>query len=193
MSNIVDLRIRNEIETEAAAWIVQLHGKKPTEKDLRALGDWMNRSPYHREAIGRLAAVWDDANALTALLEEAQHAPHRTPRLVWRVPRPLAAAFGAAAALGLALAGSYAQTPATVARGKDIAERVCAGCHAIDGRQGSTVMGADVPSFRALADRPYRTPESLQAYIMTPRHPMPAIPLELNEIRDVVDYIRSLN
>jgi mono/diheme cytochrome c family protein len=87
---------------------------------------------------------------------------------------------------------SYAQTPATVARGKDIAERVCAGCHAIDGRQGGTVMGADVPSFRALADRPYRTPESLQAYIMTPRHPMPAIPLELSEIRDVVDYIQSL-
>ena len=101
-------------------------------------------------------------------------------------------ALSVAAALGLALAGSYAQTPATVARGKDIAERVCAGCHAIDGRQGGTVMGADVPSFRALADRPYRTPESLQAYIMTPRHPMPAIPLELSEIRDVVDYIQSL-
>jgi mono/diheme cytochrome c family protein len=97
-----------------------------------------------------------------------------------------------AAVLGLALAGSYAQTPATVARGKDIAERACAGCHAIDGRQGGTVMGTDVPSFRALANRPYRKPESLQAYIMTPRHPMPAIPLELNEIRDVVDYIQSL-
>jgi mono/diheme cytochrome c family protein len=101
-------------------------------------------------------------------------------------------ALSVAAALGLGLARSYAQTPATVARGKDIAERVCAGCHAIDGRQGGTVMGADVPSFRALADRPYRTPESLQAYIMAPRHPMPAIPLELNEIRDVVDYIQSL-
>jgi mono/diheme cytochrome c family protein len=97
-----------------------------------------------------------------------------------------------AAALGLTLTGSNAQTPASVARGKDIAERVCAGCHAIDGRQGGTVMGTDVPSFRALADRPYRTPESLQSYIMTPRHPMPAIPLELNEIRDVVGYIQSL-
>ena len=97
-----------------------------------------------------------------------------------------------AAAVGLALAGSYAQTPATVARGREIAERVCAGCHAIDGREGGTVMGTDVPSFRALAGKPYRTPERLQAYIMTPRHPMPAIPLELNEIRDVVDYIQSL-
>ena len=97
-----------------------------------------------------------------------------------------------AAALGLALAESYAQTSATIARGKDIAERACAGCHVIDGHQGGTVMGTDVPSFRALADKPYRTPERLRAYIMMPRHPMPAIPLELNEIRDVVDYIRSL-
>jgi hypothetical protein len=53
-------------------------------------------------------------------------------------------------------------------------------------------MGTDVPSFRAIAAKPYGTPESLKAYIMTPRHPMPAIPLELNEIRDVVDYIQSL-
>jgi mono/diheme cytochrome c family protein len=83
-------------------------------------------------------------------------------------------------------------TPATIVRGKDIAERACAGCHAINGRQDGTVFGADVPSFRALAGRPYRTPESLQAYIMTPRHPMPAIPLDLNEIRDVVDYLQSL-
>lgn len=96
------------------------------------------------------------------------------------------------AALGLLLVASHAQTPASVARGKDIAERACVGCHAIDGRQSGTVMGTDVPSFRTLADRPYRTPEHLQAYIMTPRHPMPAIPLELNEIRDVVDYIQSL-
>jgi mono/diheme cytochrome c family protein len=97
-----------------------------------------------------------------------------------------------AAVLVLPLSAAYAQTPATVARGKEIAERACAGCHAIDGRQGDTFQSTDVPSFRALAGRPYRTPESLQAYIMTPRHPMPAIPLELNEIRDVVDYIKSL-
>ena len=101
-------------------------------------------------------------------------------------------ALWVAATLGLPLAGSYAQTPATIVRGKGIAERACAGCHAIDGRQDGTVFGADVPSFRALAGRPYRTPESLQAYIMTPRHPMPAIPLDLNEIRDVVDYLQSL-
>jgi mono/diheme cytochrome c family protein len=102
--------------------------------------------------------------------------------------------FALQAAGVLALAGlpTHAQTQAAVARGQEIAERVCAGCHAIDGRPGGTAQGTDVPSFRALANRPYRTPESLQAFIMTPRHPMPAIPLELSEIRDVVAYIQSL-
>jgi mono/diheme cytochrome c family protein len=84
------------------------------------------------------------------------------------------------------------QTQAAAARGKALAERVCAGCHAINDKQGSTAQAADVPSFRAIADRPYRTAESLQAAIMTPRHPMPAIPLELAEIRDVAAYIQSL-
>jgi mono/diheme cytochrome c family protein len=108
------------------------------------------------------------------------------------IGRAASYAVSVGVALGLAGAAAYSRTPATVARGKDIAERACAGCHAIDGRQGGTVLQADVPSFRSLAGRPYRTPESLQAYIMTPRHPMPAIPLELSEIRDVVDYIQSL-
>jgi mono/diheme cytochrome c family protein len=96
------------------------------------------------------------------------------------------------AALVALLAPAHAQTQATLARGKEIAERVCAGCHAVNDKQGSTVQGTDVPSFRAIAGRPYKTPESLQAVIMTPRHPMPAIPLELAEIRDVVAYIQSL-
>ena len=109
-----------------------------------------------------------------------------------KASRMLLSALQVAVVLGLASLPAHGQTQATVARGKEIAERLCAGCHAIDGRQGSTVQGTDVPSFRALADRPYRTPERLQAFIMTPRHPMPAIPLELSEIRDVVAYIQSL-
>jgi mono/diheme cytochrome c family protein len=106
--------------------------------------------------------------------------------------RTLLSALQVAAALGLASPPAHGEPQAAIARGKEIAERVCAGCHAIDGQQGGTVQGTDVPSFRALADRPHRTPESLQAIIMTPRHPMPAIPLELSEIRDVVAYIQSL-
>ncbi len=98
----------------------------------------------------------------------------------------------AAVALGWLCPAALGQTPADVGRGKEIAERVCAGCHAVNDKPGSNVQGTDVPSFRALANRPRWTPESLQAFIMTPRHPMPAIPLELKEIRDVIAYIQSL-
>jgi hypothetical protein len=40
-----------------------------------------------------------------------------------------------------------------------IAERLCVGCHAIDGRTGGTYQTTDVPSFRANASRSNRTPE----------------------------------
>ncbi len=98
----------------------------------------------------------------------------------------------ALAALVLAAPAARTQTQTPAARGKEIAERVCAGCHAINDKSGAIMQDTSVPSFRAIASRPQRTPEGLQTYIMTPRHPMPAIPLELKEIRDVVSYIQSL-
>jgi mono/diheme cytochrome c family protein len=113
--------------------------------------------------------------------------------------RTLWSALAVAAVIGLgsnalspALSPALGQPPPSVGRGKEIAERLCVGCHAINDKQGSTEQRADVPSFRAIAIRPYKTAEALQAAIMTPRHPMPAIPLELAEIRDVVAYIQSL-
>lgn len=77
-----------------------------------------------------------------------------------------------------------------IARGQEIAERVCAGCHTINGPKGTAIT--DVPSFRAIAGRPNPTAQRLEAFIMTPHRPMPGIPLELSEIRDVVAYILSL-
>jgi hypothetical protein len=49
-----------------------------------------------------------------------------------------------------------------------------------------------VPSFRVIAARPNQARERLETYIMVPHRPMPAIPLELSEVRDVVAYILSL-
>ena len=87
---------------------------------------------------------------------------------------------------------AYAQTPSELLRGQEIAERACAGCHAIDGQQGGTIQGTVVPSFRAIAGRPDWTRERLQAFIMMPHRPMPGIPLSLAEVKDVAAYIRSL-
>jgi mono/diheme cytochrome c family protein len=87
---------------------------------------------------------------------------------------------------------AHGQNRADVARGREIAERACAGCHAIDGGQGSIIQGTQAPSFRSLSSHPLWTAESLQTFILTPKHPMPAMPLQLAEINDLVAYIQSL-
>lgn len=84
-----------------------------------------------------------------------------------------------------------AQTQSAVISGQGIAERACGGCHAIDGSAGSTIQGTAVPTFRAIAGRGW-TAERLEAFITTPHRPMPATPLRLSEVRDLVAYIQSL-
>ena len=91
-------------------------------------------------------------------------------------------------AVGLA---AHAQTEASILRGRDIAHRACVGCHAMNGTQGGSIQGIEVPSFSAIAGRNWSA-ERLQAFIMTPHRPMPATPLPLSEVRDLVDYIVSL-
>ena len=86
---------------------------------------------------------------------------------------------------------AQAQTQSNIVRGQGIAERACAGCHAMDGGQGSVVQGIAVPSLRAIAGRGWSA-ERLQAFITTPHRPMPATPLEMSEVRDLADYIPSL-
>jgi mono/diheme cytochrome c family protein len=96
-----------------------------------------------------------------------------------------------AAALGGLAQQAHAQTQSAIVRGQGIAERACAGCHATNGSAGSTIQGRNVPTFRAIAGQGW-TPQRLQAFITTPHRPMPAIPLDMSEIRDVVAYILSL-
>jgi mono/diheme cytochrome c family protein len=106
--------------------------------------------------------------------------------------RVLLPQFLIALALYGATSVAHGQTKPSIARGQEVAQRTCAGCHALEGQQGITVQGVVVPTFRAIANLPNRTPERLEAFIMTPHRPMPATPLELAEVRDVVAYILSL-
>ena len=101
-------------------------------------------------------------------------------------------ALQVAAGLCVLAPAAHGQTPAAIARGQEIAERACGGCHAIAGRPGSTVQGTAAPSFGAIAGRPNQTSQRLQSFIMTPHRPMPGIPLSLAEVNDVVAYILSL-
>ena len=96
-----------------------------------------------------------------------------------------------AVVLAASLSAAQAQTAASIARGQEIAERACAGCHALGDQPGRTVGGISVPSFRAIAGRPNQTPQRLQSFIMTPHRPMPGTPLSLAEVNDVVAYLLS--
>jgi mono/diheme cytochrome c family protein len=85
----------------------------------------------------------------------------------------------------------HAQTQSDIIIGQGVAERACAGCHSINGSRGGTIEGKDVPTFRAIAGKGWSA-ERLQAYIATPHRPMPAVPLEMSDIRHVAAYILSL-
>lgn len=72
-------------------------------------------------------------------------------------------------------------------RGREVAERVCVGCHAIE--PGVQPRQADVSSFEAIANRPNRTVQSIVDAMYAPHPAMPGIPLTTQEMRDVAAYI----
>jgi len=103
-----------------------------------------------------------------------------------------AAALVLLAAVAASPAGAQTQTAGGNAqRGREIAERLCATCHAVSASPSATVS-ADVPPFAAIARRPDATAERLAGRIIIPHPAMPAMQLTVAEIRDVIAYILSL-
>jgi len=83
---------------------------------------------------------------------------------------------------------AWAQQPAAnPAHGREVAEKVCAGCHAIE--PGVQPRQADIPSFPAIANRRGRTVEFIIDAMYHPHPVMPGIPLTTQEMRDVAAYI----
>jgi cytochrome c len=76
-------------------------------------------------------------------------------------------------------------------RGQELSARLCSGCHSVSPDQAATV-NADVPTFRAIADRPETTAERLAGRIIVPHPPMPNVQLTVAEMRDIIAYILSL-
>ncbi|MCW5771539.1 MAG: cytochrome c [Rhodospirillaceae bacterium] len=100
--------------------------------------------------------------------------------------RTISAAGFAALAM---LATARAESP-DPARGRAVAERSCAKCHAI--APGRTGPEPAIPSFMQMARDPDHTRASLRQMIELPHHEMPAQSLTRAEIDDVVAYILSL-
>ena len=75
--------------------------------------------------------------------------------------------------------------------GKELAARLCSGCHIVAPGSAATA-NPDIPTFAAIAGRGDATPEHLAGRIIIPHPPMPNTQLTMAEIRDVVAYIMSL-
>ena len=105
----------------------------------------------------------------------------------------VAGVVGLAISLGLAGANrAWSQfSPGDAQRGRTVAERACASCHAI-ALGTETTRGSDVPSFAAIAKREKVTAEYLAGRIIIPHPRMPDASLTLSEVRDVIAYILSV-
>jgi cytochrome c len=84
-----------------------------------------------------------------------------------------------------------AQVRGDPTRGYQLAQRLCATCHAIDA-SGTATVNPDVPSFSAIARQPNATAERLAGRIIIPHPAMPNTQLTVTEIRDVIAYILTL-
>jgi mono/diheme cytochrome c family protein len=97
-------------------------------------------------------------------------------------PVPLATALLAAAifAGGEALASD-------AGIGREIAQRWCAGCHAVEGR------GADLaPPLASIANKPEFVEGYYWTWLSDPHPPMPNLYLSRQEIADIIAYLRTL-
>jgi transmembrane sensor len=92
-----------EAAIQAADWFVRLNGEGATGDDWLAFEAWLQASPVHAEAYGRVERLWVELEAEAPRLAEALDARARRARparsFAWAWP-----AAGAALAAGLALA-----------------------------------------------------------------------------------------
>lgn len=108
----------------------------------------------------------------------------------------------AALALALALLSPLpllAQEAGSVARGRDLARAVCAGCHAVEPGEGWMEAPPPLPfepgvilPFGDIANTPGVTGRALHVWLTSSHPTMPDIMLERGQIEDVVAYILSL-
>ena len=77
--------------------------------------------------------------------------------------------------------------PPSAADGRGLAERFCKSCHLISSEAATANVGP--PSFRAIANKPGQTAESIKGVLIQPHHPMPDLHLTNEEILDIIAYL----
>ena len=115
MGTIVELPERKQLAEEAAEWLIRLDADTPpSQEELRALGEWLHRSPAHREELESMAALWGRMNMLTELAVPFGHAGRATPmrQPPWRRAGVLLSAMAAMViVIGVMIARSRAPDP----------------------------------------------------------------------------------
>lgn len=126
MKTIVEFPNQTILAEEAAEWLIRLDADTPPTRDeIKALGEWLHRSPAHREELESLAWLWGRMNVLTELavplgkharagtgtLPESPAAPKQWP---WRWAGPRTASVAACLVFVVAIGGVLlARGPAT--------------------------------------------------------------------------------
>ena len=68
MEKLYNFTDNDTISKEASAWMVKLDGDDPlSEQELADFREWLDRSPAHREKLGRMVDMWGGMNVLTKL------------------------------------------------------------------------------------------------------------------------------
>jgi mono/diheme cytochrome c family protein len=92
----------------------------------------------------------------------------------------------------LAAGTPLAQIHPDAKTGKQIAEKLCVGCHIVGAEAAGAAVPADVPSFASIATKPGQTAQAIAGAIVIPHPPMPQIQLTREEIGDIAAYILTL-
>ncbi len=97
----------------------------------------------------------------------------------------------AALSLGV-LAGAAAAEPGDVERGRELAETLCARCHAV-GRTGESPH-AEAPALRTISERypVFYLEEALAEGIVVGHDAMPEIALPVEDVASLVDYLETI-
>jgi transmembrane sensor len=85
--NVAQFPGPRQIEAEACAWISQFDGAEPSQEDLAAFREWINRSPQHLKEIRRLSTLWGDLNILTEVAALPKKSPAQASKSTGRRTR----------------------------------------------------------------------------------------------------------
>lgn len=96
----------------------------------------------------------------------------------------------AVACLALLTAQAGAQTIGDAQRGRQIADKLCAECHAVTA--GGPSPRLESPAFEKIAATPGMTELAIKVWLQTPHPTMPNLMLPASDREDVAAYITSL-